>query len=154
MTYPPEPTPNEPQPPYPPQMYQPTVPQPYSPAPTQYSPTPMMPTPYSPDPQQTVHIVNVQQQPTSGLAVASMVLGILGLLSSCCTFGIFSILAVILGHAALPETKRGKAGHGMAVAGLVMGYVIFVPAVIFSIFVLFGGGLAAITGGSAAATSP
>ena len=133
-------------------MYQPTVPQPYSPALS--SPTPMMSTPYAPDPQQTVHIVNVQQQPTSGLAVASMVLGILGLFSSCCTFGIVSILAVILGHAALPETKSGKAGHGMAVAGLAMGYVIFVPAVIFSIFVLFGGGLAAITGGSAAATSP
>ncbi|MEV0152846.1 DUF4190 domain-containing protein [Micromonospora sp. NPDC050686] len=65
---------------------------------------------------------------------------------SCCSFGIFSLLAVILGHIALPETNDGrKSGHGMAVAGLVMGYVFFAPAVIFSTWMIAGAGLAAIT---------
>lgn len=57
---------------------------------------------------------------TSGLAIASFVLGLLGLC------GIGSLLAVIFGHCALSEIdKSGGAvtGRGLAVAGLVLGYV-------------------------------
>jgi hypothetical protein len=57
-------------------------------------------------------------RPTSGLAVASLVLGIVWV------WGIGSILAVIFGHIALSETKDGrKGGQGMAVAGLVLGWI-------------------------------
>ncbi|MFI7135659.1 DUF4190 domain-containing protein [Nonomuraea sp. NPDC050153] len=67
--------------------------------------------------------------PTSGLAVASLVFGIIGLVSSWCLLGIPSIVAIILGHAATGKTKRGiRPGHGMAVAGLILGYVVVVPA--------------------------
>jgi hypothetical protein len=60
-----------------------------------------------------------QAQPaTDGLAIASMVLGIVWAL------WIGSILAVIFGHVALGRIQReGKAGRGMAIAGLVLGYI-------------------------------
>ena len=56
---------------------------------------------------------------TSGLAVASMVLGIVWV------YWIGSLLAVVFGHIALAQMKRdpGFTGRGMAVAGLVLGYV-------------------------------
>jgi hypothetical protein len=116
---------------------------PYQPVPAQYSPVPYSPVVPAP-------LVVVQQLPSSGLAVASLVLGILGLTSGCCTFGIFSILAVIFGHAGLADTRDGrKSGRGMAQAGLVMGYVVAGPAIALSIFVVFGSGMTAITGAAA-----
>lgn len=52
--------------------------------------------------------------PTSGLAIASLVLSIVWV----------SILGVIFGHIALRQIQRGEAsGNGLAVAGLVVGYV-------------------------------
>jgi hypothetical protein len=58
------------------------------------------------------------QRVTDGLAIASMVLGIVWV------FWIGSILAVIFGHVALRRIAReGKAGRGMAIAGLVLGYI-------------------------------
>jgi hypothetical protein len=70
--------------------------------------------------------------PASGLAIAALVCGILGLF----TGGITSIPAVICGHLAWPDTKSGRAtGHGMTVAGLVLGYLLIVGWVIFWVFV-------------------
>lgn len=56
---------------------------------------------------------------TNGLAIASLVLGILWL------YWIGSILAVIFGHVALRQVRRDpyQGGRGMAIAGLVLGYV-------------------------------
>ena len=57
---------------------------------------------------------------TSGLAIASLVLGILWL------WWIGSILAVIFGHISLGQIKRSEGrtgGRGMAIAGLVLGYL-------------------------------
>lgn len=57
---------------------------------------------------------------TSGLAIASLVLGILWL------GWIGSLLAVIFGHVALGHIKQSGGrmhGRGMAVAGLVLGYI-------------------------------
>jgi len=81
--------------------------------------------PQMPQPQQFIqpgyampYVSIAPQQKTSGLAIASMVLGIvwLGWLGS--------LLAVIFGHIALSQTKDGRAGgRGMAIAGLVLGYV-------------------------------
>lgn len=85
--------------------------------------------------------------PTSGWATASLVFAILGLVTGCCTFGIFSIAAVLCGHIALTETKTGyRSGHGLAMAGLIMGYLIVVPAVVLSIMAVFGSGVEAIQG--------
>src|SRR5205823_14978879 len=57
---------------------------------------------------------------TSGLAIASMVLGIVWV------FWVGSLLAVIFGHVALSQIKRSVGtlgGRGMAIAGLVLGYL-------------------------------
>jgi Domain of unknown function (DUF4190) len=57
---------------------------------------------------------------TNGLAIASLVLGIIWI------FWVGSILAVIFGHVALSQIKRSMgtiAGRGLAIAGLVLGYV-------------------------------
>lgn len=55
------------------------------------------------------------QQLTSGLAIAALVLGIVG----------FSPLAVIFGHVAVHKINKGsgESGRGMAVAGLVLGWI-------------------------------
>ena len=62
------------------------------------------------------------QRPTSGLAVAALVLGILTLF----TAGLTSLPAVICGHLGLSRIKRSNGavgGTGLAITGLVMGYV-------------------------------
>ena len=66
---------------------------------------------------------------TSGMAVAALVLGIIGLL-----INILSILAIIFGAVGMNQTgKPGVKGRGMAVAGLVLGVV----TLAFWIFWLF-----------------
>jgi type II secretory pathway pseudopilin PulG len=60
-----------------------------------------------------------QQDPASGLATASLVLGILSLGLFC----LAGIPAIICGHMALARQKRaGYRGGGIAIAGLVTGY--------------------------------
>lgn len=55
---------------------------------------------------------------TNGLSIAALVLGIVWI------YWIGSILAVIFGHVAIGQIKRtGASGYGMAVAGLVLGYI-------------------------------
>ena len=57
-------------------------------------------------------------QGTNGLAVASLILGILWL------GWLGSILAIVFGHVSLSQIKRtGQGGRGMAIAGLVLGYL-------------------------------
>jgi len=63
--------------------------------------------------------VNVAQQ-TSGKAIASLILGLLSF-----TF-LTAIPAIVLGHIALSEIKKSAdriKGKGMAIAGLVLGYL-------------------------------
>jgi len=83
--------------------------------------------------------------PTSGLAIASLVCGILAILSSCVYIGVvFGIPAVICGHLALKSLKDPqvvKGGGGMAMAGLICGYlgslisiglIVFVSVAVFN----------------------
>ena len=59
-------------------------------------------------------------QPTSGLAIGAMICGI----AEVFTLGFAAIPAVILGHLARAQIKRtGERGDGMAIAGLVLGYL-------------------------------
>ncbi|HEX6497776.1 MAG TPA: DUF4190 domain-containing protein [Micromonosporaceae bacterium] len=93
-------------------------------------------------------MIQIREQPTSGLAIASLVLGILGLVSGCCSFGLPSILAVVLGHIALNELKLGtKRGDGLAKAGLIMGYIVAIPAILLSVWFVVLGGIGAISDG-------
>ncbi len=99
-------------------------------------PTPGQIEPYG-APQQPQPAYGPLIRPTSGMATASMVFGIAGLLLFCLV--IPSLVAVLCGHNALVETRQGhKAGHGQAVAGLILGYLVLVPAVIYGVFMLIG----------------
>ena len=75
--------------------------------------------------------------PTSGLAIASLVLGILGFF-----VGLTSIPAVICGHMSLSEIKKAPgriSGKGLALAGLITGYLgIAYLALMFMLLISLG----------------
>ena len=79
---------------------------------------------------------------TEPLAIVSLVLSILGCV--CCGF-LLCIPGIICGHLALSKIARepGLQGRGMAMAGLILGYV---GTFFWLIYVVFFGGLAAIQG--------
>ena len=91
--------------------------------------------------------MNAPIRQTSTLAVVSLVFGILGW--TLLPF-LGSLVAVVCGHMARGEIRRAQGaleGDGMAVAGLVLGYLVIglsVLAVLAAI--LFFGGLAALIG--------
>jgi hypothetical protein len=72
--------------------------------------------------------------PTNGLAIASLVLGILWI------YCIGSILALIFGYIARRQIReRGESGHGLAIAGIVLGWVgVGVSALFIIIFAVIG----------------
>jgi hypothetical protein len=150
MTPPSDPYRHEPQPgdapylPGPEQPYGPPISPPYGQPPV----SPGFPYQYSQPAPQISYLVKA---PTSSMAVTSMVLGIVGVLLGCCTFGVPSILAIILGHIGLKETSSGgKDGHGMAVTGLILGYIGAAPAIFFSVTWFVG----MLTNGTAGTSTP
>ena len=77
--------------------------------------------------------------PNNGKAIASMVLGILGLLI---LYVIGSILALVFGYMAKNEIEAsngGQAGGGMATAGIVMGWVGIGLALLYLVLILVFG---------------
>ncbi|MWA01381.1 DUF4190 domain-containing protein [Actinomadura sp. LD22] len=108
---------------------------------------PYAPQPYSQPPVQH-HYYSGSSVPasrgTNGMATASMVLGLVGFVSC----GLTSVLAIIFGHVAQSQIKRTREeGSGMAVAGLILGYIVTAGWAIFWIFYIW---LWAIVFGSAA----
>lgn len=84
-----------------------------------------------------------QPAATNGAAVASLVLGILAVTSAGPLTG---VPAVICGHIALNQirnSRRAQSGEGMAVAGLVMGYI-SIALTVFVLVLIFIGVLGAI----------
>ncbi len=76
--------------------------------------------------------------PTSGLAIASLICGIVALMT-CMVF--IGIPAVICGHMALTamnDSPTPIAGRGMAIAGLVMGYLGVLITLAFVIMMMAG----------------
>lgn len=101
---------DQPQPQSPDPLY-PVPPPPPAPGYVQYA----VPVAHSPYPVQAVVVAK-----NNGLAVASLVLGILWL------YWLGSVLAVIFGHVALNQISRSgemQQGRGLAIAGLVLGWV-------------------------------
>lgn len=63
--------------------------------------------------------------PTDGLSIASLVCGILAIIS-CYIWGLFGLPAVICGHMSLKKINHSPTpiqGKGMAIAGLICGYI-------------------------------
>ncbi|MBP3974824.1 DUF4190 domain-containing protein [Pseudoxanthomonas spadix] len=89
--------------------------------------------------------MNTVARPTSSLAVVSLVFGILGwtVLPA-----VGAVVAVITGHMARAEIRRSAGqleGDGMAVAGLVLGWLAIGLAIAAVLaFILFFGGIAAL----------
>jgi hypothetical protein len=78
---------------------------------------------------------------TNGMAVASLVCGLAQLFS----FGLTAIPAIILGHSARGQIRRtGQRGDGMAVAGLVLGWL----GIAFFALIVIGIAAAAVTTGT------
>jgi hypothetical protein len=112
-----EPT-DQPVPPVSPGPYPPYLPQQPYPAPTQ------------------VTIVNQPSKPTSPYAIIGLIFSILGLVSSCCTFGVFSFVGVVCALAAMRETNNdAKGGRSMAIVALVLGGL----GLVFPIFFFVSG---------------
>ncbi|RKZ34842.1 hypothetical protein DRQ19_00245, partial [bacterium] len=81
-------------------------------------------------------IVQQPRKTTSGLAIASLVLGILAILTGWIVVGgVLGILAIIFGAVSLSNIKKdpSKTGKGMAIAGLITGII----GVIITVVVLF-----------------
>ncbi|TYB49270.1 DUF4190 domain-containing protein [Actinomadura chibensis] len=74
-------------------------------------------------------------RPTNGMATASLVCGLIGFFAC----GLTSILAIIFGHVAQSQMKRtGEGGHGMAVTGLILGYLVSAGWIIFWVLYILG----------------
>jgi hypothetical protein len=123
--YPPDYPPPYP-PPYPPQ---------FGPPSGGYAPPPPPPPGYYPAPDHPGGWGYPPQAPQTGsnpLAIASLVLSFTGFV--CC---IGSIAAIVLGVIALDQIKRTRQeGHGLAVAGIVIGGAGLVVALIAGLFAL------------------
>lgn len=79
--------------------------------------------------------MNMQNAPkSSGLAIASLVLGIIGLVLSCCVPYVpllLALLAVVLGGVSLAKKQGGK---GMSIAGLICGIITLIPSILVVIY--------------------
>jgi len=111
-------------------------------------PSPVMPSPLFPPAsrcQLQGQVMNVPVRQTNALAVVSLISGLLGW--TLLPF-LGSLVAIITGHMARSEIRRSpdtQEGDGMAVAGLVLGYLVIALTVLTILAVIvFFGGLAAI----------
>jgi hypothetical protein len=99
----------------------------------QQPPNPYQPSPYGP--------AYAAVQPTNGLAIASMIVAILG----------FGPVGAIMGHVARRQIReRGEQGDGFALAGIIVGWVTTGIWVLFCGFFILVGAFGAF---GAAATS-
>ena len=82
------------------------------------APTPLRPTPTNP--YAGVVYPTTYAHPTNGMATASLVLGIIGVVA--CTFVVPSLLALVFGTLGLlAASSRGGVGKGKAIWGIVLG---------------------------------
>ncbi len=92
-----------------------------APAPVQQAQNPYQPQSY----------VNYAPVPTNTLSIVAMVLSLAGFFSG----GVTAIAGIICGHIARRQIQQsGENGDGMALTGLIVGYIIAVPTVLFWIF--------------------
>lgn len=120
--------------PYPPQ---PQVQSSPPPAPMTPPPAPMIPPPaqssYAPGYASHYAPANLTGRATNGMSIASMVLGILWI------WWVGSILALVFGYVALRQIReRNESGKGMAIAGIVLGWVGVGTLAIFIILLIVG----------------
>jgi hypothetical protein len=77
--------------------------------------------------------------PTNGLAIASLVVSIVGALGLCLygLGGYFGVVGAILGHVSRRQIReRGENGDGMALAGIIVGWITTGIAVLATIAIV------------------
>lgn len=102
---------------------------------------------FQPPPQQQIIYQQVVRAPSNGMAITSLVLGIvaivIGIWIPVPILGLFmmflafvpALLAVIFGHVGLNNAARiGGIGRGSALTGLILGYVTFAISLITTFF--------------------
>jgi Domain of unknown function (DUF4190) len=117
--------PDEPQQPTPPPAPPPAPPPQTPPAPPAYGQPPSTGAGYQ------------SGQKTNGLAIAALVLGIAGLVFYAC--GVASILALVFGYMSrrqIDESGGTQGGRGMAIAGIIMGWIGVALVVIFWVVIV------------------
>ncbi|HSV62024.1 MAG TPA: DUF4190 domain-containing protein [Chthoniobacterales bacterium] len=90
--------------------------------------------------------VVVPQRKTEQLATLSLIFSILGLCGFCCGFFLMAAIGgIVCGHVALSRIKANPEleGHGLAMAGLIIGYVAVAS---WLVWILLFGGLAVLQG--------
>jgi hypothetical protein len=102
-------------------------------------------TPAAPASGPVVPTTVVVAAPTEPLAIWSLVLSLIGLLGFCCGGPVLGIAGVICGHLGLSKINANPQlqGRGLAMAGLIIGYLAVVS---WAFYLIFFGGLAALQG--------
>ena len=84
-------------------------------------------------------------QRTNGMAITSLIMGILALAMQCCCYGIpFNVLGIIFGLIALSQIKNdpeNQTGRGLALTGLILSCVSFALGAILFVVAMAAGGL-------------
>jgi hypothetical protein len=115
----PEPQPTPPALPFAPPPPSAEVPVPAEEGPVDHAARPSVPT-YPPPPPSVPSAIYVERASANGFAIASLVLGILWI------YWIGSILALIFGYVGKGQIDRAgghQTGRGMAIAGIVLGWI-------------------------------
>ena len=84
---------------------------------------------------------------TNGFSIASLICSVLGI----------SLLGVIFGHVALSQIKNSngmQGGRGLAIAGLIIGYIELALAILFVVFIVLIGAFAASNPGAFPTATP
>jgi uncharacterized protein DUF4190 len=75
------------------------------------------------------------KQRNSGMAIASLVCSLVGVIPCFWLFQIMGLLGAIFGFVGLKQTKSGeRGGRGLAVAGVIIGVVLVVACIAFWIY--------------------
>ena len=79
---------------------------------------------------------------TNILGIISLICGLLGLVGGLPSAGIINIAAIVMGHMARSQIRQNpnEDGAGMALAGLIMGYIglLIMLAVVVIVMILYG----------------
>ena len=83
---------------------------------------------------------NPTPRTTNTLAVLSLVFGLLGMVGGIPSAGVINLAAIVMGHMARSQIRQNpnEDGAGMALAGLIMGYIglLIVPLVVLAVIAI------------------
>ena len=83
---------------------------------------------------------NPAPRTTNALAIISFICGLLGLVGGLPSAGVINIVAIVMGHMARSQICQNpnEDGAGMALAGLIMGYIglLVVPLIMLAVVVI------------------